>query len=423
MKKLIMITCVICALTLLVACGDKPSAMDNALADIVASGETDETEDAAEIAREIDPAELMGKYDLVRVQRGDLELSGEDLSIRNMQNDYIYLLENNEVEIMLNDVLFPVHEMEHSGGYDQGKIETEILNFDYSIEGGEVILTEIDREESYIFTRSSDEERSNQSLDAEFVAPYEGGIETRFTKYLDIPSRWAGVFTIADGLPEGEWTEGEFEATAIIGVSDVTGLPYMTIWADYQGAEYVVSSFDMELMDNTFYPVYNGEGSINGQLLDPETSISYVPTMKNGVLNATYLYVDGDYSATLSYSLARMSLLEERVENKRDGVEPPAGDDSIHTDEELVELFSTFNFHGKTKEDAIEFYGGIMPETINYSADYQSFKFVSAEDEGNYIVYGMEDVDGRKLITGAEVWRLLPDEEANAIIDGFSQSE
>ncbi len=434
MKKIItFLFILISTMVLFTACGEEETGSDleSAVSDMTQHMEGQEAEQEE---KEEEAPEVIGRYDLVSVQRRGEELMGEDLAMRDMQDDYVYILENDEIELVLSGEVYPVSKLEMIDGYERGIVQTEILSFEFSLVDGEVTLYEIDREESYIFEYNASSTERIPYEEKEFVAPVEATTSTRPTEYITHPdvmqSLWYGTLEIYDFVDNPQ-QEGVLEAQAIIRGDDREGIYRFELYVKFDGVTPLsLAGFDIEIEEDTFYPIVNENGYINGYPINDNSAIAFVPTLKDGILSATYHYDNSGYEGAdntiLSYrfELARYEPLDEKFALKTEEYAQDNDyyfwDEPVHTSAQLAELFKSFDYYGKTFDELKEAYGGTTPVHIEFDGFESSFKYVSTEDESADVKYIFTDPgDGRMVITEAYSHNIMSREEDEAVREQF----
>ncbi len=421
MKKLLIILLSVLLLAT-TACGGEENDLKDAFLDLTDTRDEGSDENPEEDVKEI-PTEITGRYELVKVQRFDQEINEDDLAIRKMQDDYIYILENDEIELVLGSEVYPVEQLELIDDYKEAYFETKILKFDFSLEDGVITLYETDREETYIFEYNPDSTERTPYEELEFVPPVDSTSPMRYVDYISDPavvqSIWYGTCTISEYVTEPE-LNGTYETQAIISHSD-EGEYYFVLEVILSSSNIVpVAYFHVDVKEDTFYPIINDEAGFNGAPMPDESAITYAPTLKNGILSATY-YLDDKTtgeSGIFYYELARYEALSEKFAIKKgEFTEEPHlyHDEPVHTTAELAELFTTFDCYGKTLEELKEFYGGTQPFNTRHDAAEGYFTYYSTEGEDAYVTYAFTDIDGKMMITNVFPENLLPHLEQEAI--------
>ncbi len=433
MKKLSIFLLVI-TMIFFTACGGGNDLSD-AFSDMSGSADGDSERssdrDAEEVEEEI-PVEVTGRYELVKVQRLDQEISGDDLEIRKMQDDYVYILENDEIELVLSSEVYPVEQLELINDYEEAYFETKILKFDFSLKDGMITLYETDREETYIFEYNPDSTERLPYTEPEFVEPvviFETPM--RSVDYISDPdvmqSMWYGTFTISeyDSYPH---MNGTYDAQAIL-THDNEGGYYFALSPKLDGSNaQAIAFFLVEVKEDTFYPIINERSKYNGTLMSAENAITYAPTLKDGILSARYYFVNEELgeSAIFDYELARRDFISEKFEIKKDeyydGIHAYY-DEPVHTTAELAELFKSFDYYGKTFDEFKEYFGGTQPYNFSHEPGEAIFAYYATDSDTARASYLFTDEDGKMTITYAYQEELVSHQEEQAVIAEFGKEE
>ncbi len=145
---------------------------------------------------------------------------------------------------------------------------------------------------------------SSAELSNAFVAPGYGAEATVPVEKLSVPSEWYGMINISDYQgPYADNMDGEHEAWGTLSHDD-TGCYFQIYVDDIYSDSSVILSYYADVYEYTFYPIVHASSWIFDINITEDDEMLYTPTLTNGILSASYDYVDDDESFTFTYALA-----------------------------------------------------------------------------------------------------------------------
>ncbi len=267
--------------------------------------------------------------------------------------------------------------------------------------------------EDFLNGGSDADDSGTDAFYGDFVAPGYGAENTIAVETLTLPSTWYGTITISDYVGPYPHIEGEHEAWAYLANDGTADFFEITVDGIYENGQAVLSYY-AEVHNYTFFPIADGTDWIFDTYLTIDDETWYTPQLINGILTATYDYVDEDESFTFVYTLAQVADEGSTSTGTSDvPTEAPTiseGESDNNTDSQVVEpsftieelqainqalkddmpqdaTFATWKAN-LTYEDILEYTGGVHGQlTEDSDANTQKYVWLSTDgDKQNFFV-------------------------------------